>query len=211
MIYLTDGDLNDGYGSEVAIFDVKIIINEGWMPGEYKEEGDGYNWGKTEYTADETWDTAFWDFIRFHRYIKVGDYYYITDYNGGISSVYSDPHEEDPNSPFRKDEISYAMPGNVPFYNLDKHWTVEITYKDYNALNGQYGAEHKISGTYSLASYYVAMKARWDGASSTEYPGPGPYQEYTMCAISDFVYSVYACSQSLAAYRFNEMVPEPGN
>ena len=88
---MTDGDLNDGYGSEVAIFDVKIIINEGWMPGEYKEEGDGYNWGKTEY------------------------------------------------------------------------------------------------------------------------PGPGPYQEYTMCAISDFVYSVYACSQSLAAYRFNEMVPEPGN
>lgn len=58
---------------------------------------------------------------------------------------------------------------------------------------------------------YAAMKARWDGASSTEYPGPGPYQEYTMCAISDFVYSVYACSQSLAAYRFNEMVPEPGN
>ena len=39
MIWMTKGDLDpDNYGEEVVFTDVKIIIDEGWIPGGYKNE-----------------------------------------------------------------------------------------------------------------------------------------------------------------------------
>lgn len=213
-IWMTKGDLDpDNYGEEVVFTDVKIIIDEGWIPEGYKNEDEGYNWGRTEYVKDDTWRTSFWDYIRLGRYIKVGDYYYqIDSVSGGeISTIYPDPQEEDPQIPYRTDEIASVIPGNIPFYNLDKQWTIEITYYDYHWVNGRLGEAKTVSGTYSLASYYCSMKARWDGSSNTTNAGPGVYDEETMCTISDFVYSVYACSRSLANYRFSKQIPNPEN
>lgn len=211
LIYFAEGDTDDDHFPDKAIYHVEVVVEEGWIPGEFKDEGEGYNWGRTEYIMDDTWEHGVYGTSHHFVYKEVDGVYYFTSFttviddskgdNGDATDMYE-------NGMIAENDLAYVLPGGIPFYNLDKQWTIYLYYNNMEGYGFSYSEGGVISGTYSLASYYCAMKRDWDGTQDSE--APGPNLDSAMYEISDYVYAIYACSESIANYRFSQAINSNG-
>ena len=211
LIYFAEGDTDNDHFPDKAIYHVEVVIEEGWIPGEFKDEGEGYNWGRTEYIMDDTWEHGLYGTSHHFVYKEVDGVYYFTNFTTVIDNSKGD--NGDATDMYEKGMISesdlaYVLPADIPFYNLDKQWTINLYYNNMEGYGFSYSEGGVISGTYSLASYYCAMKRDWDGTHDSE--APGPTLNSDMHEISDYVYAIYACSQSIANYRFSQAINSNG-